>query len=68
MQRGLFSLPRWLAAANRTAFPAFCASVFAENAHRGGGISAGEVLHDLRSHPKETKPSMENQESAHDAG
>ncbi len=29
---------RVMAAANRTACPAFCASVFAENARRGGGV------------------------------
>jgi len=47
MRRGLFSLPRGLAAANPTACLASGASVFAENVHRGGGISPCDGLHSL---------------------
>ena len=48
MQRGLFSLPRRLAAANQTACLAFCASAFAENAQWCGGVWPGEWLCGLR--------------------
>lgn len=47
MQRGLFSLPRRLAAASQTACPAYGASVCAENAQCVGGVWPGEELYAL---------------------
>jgi len=57
MRKGLFSLSIRLAAANRTACLAFCASVCAEKAQWGGGVWPGEGLYGLRNNVREVEPS-----------